>query len=74
MDKKEILKFCLENGLLLDRDILELFSKEADFESAKILIEKLRDHTGKNIITKNIFVENREKIDKFFISSRLYHT
>ena len=30
MDAKEILKFCVEKGLLLDPEVLGLFSETAD--------------------------------------------
>ncbi|MFH1503253.1 MAG: metallophosphoesterase [Candidatus Diapherotrites archaeon] len=66
MDTKKILKFCLEKGLLLDRDALNLFSETSDTESVKLIIEKIRTSTKQNIITKNIFYENKGEINKFF--------
>ena len=33
MDSKEILKFCLEQGLLVDKDVLGLFSDSNDLAS-----------------------------------------
>jgi hypothetical protein len=42
MDPKEILRFCVERGLLLDPEVLNLFSEASDTESVKMIIEKLR--------------------------------
>lgn len=61
---KKILNFCLENGLLVDKDVLELFNDESDFESVKIIIEKIKSKTNQNMITKNIFYNNRDKISQ----------
>jgi DNA polymerase II small subunit len=66
MDTKKILRFCLEKGLLLDKDALDLFSETSDTESVKLIIEKIRTSTKQNIITKNIFYENKGEIIKFF--------
>ena len=65
MNPQQILKFCLENGLLVDKDVLNLFSETKDIESAKLIIEKIKNYTKQNIITKNVFSENREKVGEF---------
>lgn len=68
MDQKEILKFCIERGLLIEPEILSLFSETTnDEESVKIIIEKLKSHTQRKIITKNLFDQNREKVHEFFM-------
>jgi len=66
MDTKQILKFCLEKGLLVDKDVLNLFNETADTESVKLIIEKIKSCTKQNVITKNIFYENKEKVNEFF--------
>lgn len=66
MDTKKILKFCLEKGLLLDKNALDLFSETCDTESVKLIIEKIKSSTKQKIITKNIFYENKGEIIKFF--------
>ncbi len=66
MDPKQILKFCLEKGLLVDKDVLNLFNETEDLESVKLIIEKIKNHTKQNVITKNIFYENKEKVNEFF--------
>ena len=65
MDTKQILKFCLEKGLLVDKDVLNLFNETADTESVKLIIEKIKSCTKQNVITKNIFYENKEKVNEF---------
>ena len=66
MDTKKILKFCIDKGLLLDRDVLNLFSETEDTEVVKLIIEKIRNSTRQNIITKNVFYENKDKVNEFF--------
>jgi DNA polymerase II small subunit len=66
MDAKQILKFCLEKGLLVDKDVLNLFNETNDTEFVKLIIEKIKSCTKQNIITKNIFYENKEKVNDFF--------
>ena len=66
MDTKQILKFCLENGLLVDKEVLNLFNETKDIESVKLIIEKIKNHTKQNVITKSIFYENKEKLNEFF--------
>jgi len=67
MDSKEILKFCIDKGLLIDLETLNLFTEANDSESVKIIIEKLKNHAQKRIITKNLFEQNKEQINEFFL-------
>ena len=66
MDQKEILNFCLERGILLDKDVLNLFTETTDFDSVRLMIEKIQESTHKKIITKNVFVEGINKIGTSF--------
>src|SRR3989344_3852995 len=66
MDSEEIFQFCLENGLLVDKEVLNLFSEVGDIESAKLIIRKIKNHTQQKIITKSIFSENKDRINQFF--------
>ncbi len=68
MNTQEILKFCLEKGLLLDEEVLSLFSETSDLESLKLIIEKIKSHTQQRIITKNVFYENKEQVNQFFLT------
>ncbi|MEK6842784.1 MAG: metallophosphoesterase [Nanoarchaeota archaeon] len=66
MDTKEVLAFCLRQGLLIDKETLNLISETTDIDSAKLIIEKIKEHTNSRIITKNIFYQHKGKIDDFF--------
>ncbi len=68
MDQKQILKFCIENGLLVDRDVLGLFSESSDFESVKMMIEKIKNQTHQKVITRELFNKNKEKVTQVFSS------
>jgi len=67
MDKKEILKFCFENGLLLDKEVLNLFTEIGDLASIKLILEKVKTHANQKIITKSFFFENKNQISKYFL-------
>ena len=58
MDQKEILNFCFQKGILLDKDVLTLFSESTDLESIKLMIENILGSTHKKIITKSVFAES----------------
>jgi len=68
MDPKQILKFCIERGLLMDKDVLNLFSESQDFESVKFMIDKIKNQTHEKIITKELFSKNLEKVNMVFSS------
>ncbi len=68
MDAKEILKFCIERGLLVEPSVLELLSEAQDRESVEIIIEKLKSQTQKRIITKTLLVKNTEAVNNLFLS------
>ena len=67
MRTKELLKFCLEKGLLLDKDLLNLFGELTDVETSKEIIEKIGKQTKQRVITKKIFSENREQVNQIFL-------
>ncbi len=66
MDPKDILKFCIGRGILLDGDVLNLFRDTEDVESVKLIIEKIKGATSQKIITKNLF-QNKTKVNEFFL-------
>lgn len=68
MDPKEILKFCFGKGLLLDKEVLSLFSETDDLESVKLILEEIQTHIRHRIITKTIFNENKEQVNQFFLT------
>ncbi len=60
---REILNFCSKKGLLLDKDILNVFY-EIDTNTAKEIIETLRIQTNSKILTKKVIENNKEKIQR----------
>ncbi|VVB80148.1 DNA polymerase II small subunit [uncultured archaeon] len=65
METKEVLAYCLKKGLLVDKEVLSLFSETQDFESAKLIIEKVREsNPTSKILTKHILLENREQVNQ----------
>jgi DNA polymerase II small subunit len=64
MDIQNILKSFLQKGLLVDKEVLNLFSETEDTETIKFIIEKVGVQTQKRIITKNLFEQNKEKINQ----------
>ena len=66
MESKEILEFCMQKGLLVDKEILNLFSETKDIESVKLIIEKIKSHTQERIITRNVFDQNKEQVCRVF--------
>jgi hypothetical protein len=66
MNTSEILKFCLEKGFLLDKEVLNIFNETSDVESIKLIMEKIRDTTHQRIITKSLFNQNKEKVFQIF--------
>lgn len=67
MESKEILKFCMEKGILLDKDLLEVFS-EYDNEASKLVIETIGQCTQKKILTLNMFNEEKEKVNQILLT------
>ena len=67
MNQNEILKFCLEKGLLVDSEVLNLFNDVGDLDSVKLIMEKVRSDTNQNVITKNILEKNKEKMGRFIV-------
>jgi DNA polymerase II small subunit len=62
---KEILRYCFEKGVLLDKEILGLFSEANDLDSIKLIIKKIKNYSQQKIITKSIF-NNNDKIVEVF--------
>ncbi len=68
MESNEILQFCMEKGLLLDKELLHLFSESSEVESIKFILERVKSYTNKRVITKTIFEENKDKVNKIFLN------
>ncbi len=67
MDSKEILKFCLENGLLVDKEVLNLLSDISDIDFIKMFINKIKKETNQKILTKQIIDNNKEQVNRIFL-------
>ncbi len=67
MDSDEIINFCLRNGLLIEKDVLEMFTEESGKESVKLIIEKIKNKTNRKVITKDFFYD-KDKAFAFFSS------
>jgi len=65
MNTKEILNFCIKKGVLIDDSALDLFEDSEDVETVKLIIEKVRNYAQKQIITKEVFYENKEQFGEF---------
>jgi len=65
---KEILKFGLERGFLLDEEVLNLMGELEDTESVKLILDNLKNYTSKKIITKEIFENSSSEVSKIFLS------
>ncbi len=68
MDSKEILKFCIDKGLLIEPEALKLFSEANDVDSVKMILDQIKSHTQKRIITKTLFEQNKEQVNEFFLA------
>ena len=68
MESNELIQFCIERGLLLDGEVLDLLSENVDVESAKFIIEGIKNKTQQTIITKNLFNQNKEKVNELLLN------
>jgi len=66
MDNQEILKWCIEKGILLDIETLNLLKESGDIESVKIILENIKNYTQTRVITKRLFQTHKEKTEEFF--------
>ena len=63
---EELLRFCLEKGILLDREMSEILAKLEPAE-ANTLIQRISQQFNEKIITKSFFSKNAEKIGEKII-------
>ncbi len=63
---KEILKFSIENGFLLDKDILNFLQDLDDTELAKQILDKVSHLAKKKVITKTLIEENPQIYQSIF--------
>ncbi|PIN90380.1 hypothetical protein COU57_03645 [Candidatus Pacearchaeota archaeon CG10_big_fil_rev_8_21_14_0_10_32_14] len=70
MAAKEILKFCIEKGFLLDKEVLDLLNESngIDTETGKLIIEKIGAFAQKRVITRSVFDQNKEKLNQILFN------
>ena len=61
MESKDILKFCLDKGLLVDNEVLNLFSGASDTESIKLIIDKIKTILGKGLSLKMFLLKIKSR-------------
>jgi len=63
----QILKYCIEKGILLDKEVLDLLSRIENFEIAKEILEKINLVSREKMITKSFFTRNVDKVREALI-------
>lgn len=66
MESKDILKYCIDQGMLIEPEVLSIFKETGDGDTVKLIIEKLKNRTHKRVITKTLFEENKDSMKEFF--------
>ena len=65
----DILKICMEKGILLDRESFELINNLGDREIVVDFLDKLNQTFKERFITKSVIVRNINKIQEFYYDS-----
>lgn len=65
MNTSEVLQFCLNKGLLIDKEVLNLFGNSLDDNSIKLFIERLKNYTKGSVINKEVLNNNKKIIERF---------
>jgi type I site-specific restriction-modification system R (restriction) subunit len=66
--QQEILKFCMEKGFLLDKEMLDFFNQLGDKKTADRILEKIRQVSSKRLITKSLVNQNINQIKEVLSS------
>lgn len=66
--EQEILKFFMEKGFLLDKEMLNFFSQLHDEKTADKIIEKIKIISGERVITKSLVNKNINEMKDVFSS------
>lgn len=64
--EQEILKFFMEKGFLLDKEMLNFFSQLHDEKTADKIIEKIKIISGERVITKSLVNKNINEMKDVF--------
>ena len=65
MTQEELQELCMKKDLLLEASLLQVLSTLGNISFANLLLEKIKNISGKKFITKNTIESNREKIYGF---------
>lgn len=60
--KAEMLQFCSEKGILVDKYVLEVLESINDFQISKNILEKITFQFNQKIITKGFFIDNQYQL------------
>jgi hypothetical protein len=61
-----LISFCKENGFLLDKELINLFSNCEDFEAIKIFLQKLNFNFKTRIFSINLLNKENEKLKRSY--------
>jgi DNA polymerase II small subunit len=64
MDSSEILRFCIDRGMLVDKELLNFLGKNVDSETMKVVLERLKQVTSERVLTKKVISDNQEVLEK----------
>jgi len=64
MDSNEILKYCLAKGFLIDNELFKILNEVGDIDTVKALIDTLSNKGFERIITKSLFMQNKERVSE----------
>jgi DNA polymerase II small subunit len=63
---QNILRLFIEKGFLLDKEMLDFFSRLEDEEVAQEIMDKIKIISGEKLITKNLINNNFDRIGQIF--------
>ncbi|MFH1308043.1 MAG: metallophosphoesterase [archaeon] len=66
----QILKFCMERGILLDQDAYKLLENLGDEKAIKQIIDQISIISKEKIISKNFFAKNVDQIQNIIIDEK----
>jgi len=64
MSKKELINFCLEKNILLNKGLSDILLGAKNFSNTKVFLEKLKNLFKKNFITKEMIFSKKFEIIK----------
>lgn len=65
---QEILTFCMQNGVLLDKKLIDLIDEFSDKEILKRFLSEINFQYNQKILTISFFNENKDKLGKHILN------